>query len=83
MAVGIVKLAFTITELWQFFGQKLLKKRENALLEKIPNQFLLFFCFLCYYLTLSHYKLTTTRRKSDYLPMKKVVQKMIIYIILT
>ncbi len=34
MAVGIVKLALTIAELWQFFGQKLLKKRENALLEK-------------------------------------------------
>jgi hypothetical protein len=32
---------------------------------------------------LSHYKLTIIRRKSDHLPMKKVVQKMIIYIILT
>ncbi len=34
IAVGIVKLSFTITELWQFFGQKLSKNCENALLEK-------------------------------------------------
>ncbi len=34
IAVGIVKLSFTITELWQFFAQKLSKIRENALLEK-------------------------------------------------
>ncbi len=34
IAVGIVKLSFTVTELWQFLGQKLSKKCENALLEK-------------------------------------------------
>jgi hypothetical protein len=29
------------------------------------------FCCLCYYITLSHYKSTKTRMKSDFLPIKK------------
>jgi hypothetical protein len=39
MAVGIVKLPLTITELWQFFAKNFVKNRENALLEKILKPF--------------------------------------------
>jgi hypothetical protein len=31
IAVGIVKLPLTITELWQFFAKNFVKNRENAL----------------------------------------------------
>jgi hypothetical protein len=35
LAVGIVKLSLTITELQQFLGKNLKKNPDNALLEKI------------------------------------------------
>jgi hypothetical protein len=35
IAVEIVKLPLTITELWQFFAKNFVKNHENALLEKI------------------------------------------------
>jgi hypothetical protein len=55
-------------------AKNLSKIYENALLEKNFVMIFSHYLLLVYYVTLSHYKLTTTR-KSDLLPIKKTSSK--------
>ncbi len=56
IAVGIVKLPLTITELWQFFAKNFVKMVKMHCQKN--SKTLQIFCILCYYITLSQYKST-------------------------